>query len=73
MIVSLSTIKAFLKTKTKFNGDEVTYFYDKKIKKVDPNQTCLVVTSLNSALKKDENHYPQALLKECKYIVKKSN
>ena len=51
--------------------DEVTDFYDKKIPKVDSNHTCLAVISLDSALKKDENYYPQVFLKECKYIEKK--
>ena len=36
----------------------------------DSNHTCVAVTSLDSALKKDEN-YPQVFLKECKYIKKK--
>ena len=34
------------------------------------NHTCLVIISLDSALKKDENYYPQGFLKECKYIEK---
>ena len=38
--------------------------------KVGSNHTCLPVTSLDSALKKDENYYPQVFLKECKYIQK---
>ena len=63
--------KEFLKTKIKSHGDEVTDFYDKKIPKVDSNHTCLAVISLDSALKKDENYYPQVFLKECKYIEKK--
>ena len=60
-----------MKTKTKSHGDEVTGFYDKKVSKVDSNHTCLVVISLDSALKKDENCYPQVFLKECKYTEKK--
>ena len=40
-------------------------------KKVDCNHTCLVVVSLDSALKKDDNYYPQVFLKECKYIEEK--
>ena len=32
---------------------------------------CLAVISLDSAPKKDDNYYPQVLLKECKYIEKK--
>ena len=63
--------KNYLKTKIKSHGDEVTDFYDKKILKLDLNHTCLVVISLDSALKKDDNYYPQVFLKECKYIEKK--
>ena len=38
---------------------------------MDSNNACLAVISLDSALKKDGYYYPQALLKECKYIEKK--
>ena len=51
-------------------GDEVTYFYDKKITKVDSNHTCLAVTSLDSAVKKDDSFYQQVFLKECKCTEK---
>ena len=60
-----------MKTKIKSHGDEVTAFYDKKVPKVGSNHTCLAVIALNSALKKDDNYYPQVFLKECKYIEKK--
>ena len=63
--------KKFLKTKIKSHGDEVTDFYDKEIPIADSNDTCLAVISLDSALKKDENFYPEVFLKECKYIKKK--
>ena len=63
--------KNFLKTKIKSHGDEATDFYDKKIPKVDSNHTCLLVISSDSALKKNENYYPQVFLKDCKYIEKK--
>ena len=39
----------------------------KKNSKLDSNHTCLAIISLDSALKKDNNYYPQ----ECKYIKKK--
>ena len=39
---------------------------------VNSNHTFLAVISLDSALKKDGNHYPQVFLKECKYIEKKA-
>ena len=38
---------------------------------VDSNHTCLAVISLDSVLKKDDNYYPEVLLKEWKYIEKK--
>ena len=38
---------------------------------MDSNHTCLTVVNLDSALKKDENSYPQVFLKECNYIEKK--
>ena len=60
-----------MKTKVKPHGDEVTDFYDRKIPKVDSNHTCLAVISLDSPLKKDENHYLYLFLKECKHIEKK--
>ena len=60
-----------METKTKSHDDEVTDFYDKRIPKVDSNYTCLVVISLDSALKKDDSYYLQVFLKECKYIERK--
>ena len=60
--------KNFLKTKVKSYGDDVKDFYDKEIPKVDSNYTCLEVIRLDSALKNDENYYPQVFLKECKRI-----
>ena len=46
-------------------------FTTKKIPKLDSNYTCLAIINLDSALKIDENYYPQVFLKECKYIEKK--
>ena len=63
--------KEFLETKIKSHGNEVTGFYDKKIPKEDSNHTCLALISLHSALKKDDNYYPQVFLKDCKYLEKK--
>ena len=60
-----------MRTKIKSHGDEVTDFYDEGIPKTDSNHTYLAVISLDSALKKDENCYPQRLLKECKYTEEK--
>ena len=38
---------------------------------VNSNYTCLAVISLDPALKKDENYYPQVFLTEGKYIKEK--
>ena len=38
---------------------------------MDSNHTYLTVIGLDTALKKDENYYPEVFLKECKYIEKK--
>ena len=62
-----------MRNKIKSHGDEVTDFYDKKVPKLDSNRTCLAVISLDSALMKDDNYYPQVfyIFTECKYIEKK--
>ena len=60
----------FLRTKINFYCDEATDVHDKEIPKADSNLICLTVISLNSALNKDGNYYPQVFLKECKYIKK---
>ena len=60
--------KKFRKTKIISHGEEVTDFHDKKIHKMDSNNTCLTVISLDSALNKDGNYYWQVFLKECGYI-----
>ena len=38
---------------------------------MESNYTYLAAISMDSALKGDENYYPQVFLKECKYINKK--
>ena len=37
---------------------------------MDCNHTCLAVISLDSALNRDGNYYPQVFVKECKYNKK---
>ena len=61
-----------MKAKIKPHGDEVTDFCNKNIPKVDSNHTRLVVISLNSSLKKNENYYAQVFLKECNYTEEKA-
>ena len=53
--------KKYLKTKIKFHGDEVM------IVVIDSTDACLAVMSLDFALKKDGNYFPQV----CKFIEEK--
>ena len=46
-------------------------FMIRKVLKVDSNNTCLAVITLDSALKKGENYYRQMFLTGCKCIEKK--
>ena len=64
------TIKKFFKINMKCYGDEAPDYHDKEIPKVSFDYTCLAVINVDSTLKKDENYYLQAFLKERKYIKK---
>ena len=63
----------FLKTKVKSYGDEATDFPDKEMVKKSCNYTCLEVITIDSGLIKENNYYPQVLLKECSYTEKEKN
>ena len=58
------------KKKLKSNGDEVTDFYDKEIPKVDSNNTCLAIMSMDS-ITKNGNYYMQVFLKDENTLKKK--
>ena len=59
-----------MKTKIKSYSDETTDFHNIEKPKAGFDYTCLAVINVDSALKKDENYYLQAFLKEHKYIEK---
>ena len=63
--------KGFLKTEVKYHGDKLTNLQDTQIPKLGSSYSCLAVISLDSALKKAENYYPQVFLKECVNILRK--
>ena len=73
MIASLPIIKTFRKPKENLVVIKLQIFMVKEIPKVESNHTCLAAISLDSAVKKDENYYPEAFLKECEYIEIKGN
>ena len=51
--------KKFMKNKTrmKFYSDGTTDFSDKEMLKAGSDYTCLAVTNIDSALKKNKNYY----------------
>ena len=55
--------KKKLKSKMKSYLDDTTHFHGKKNPKVSSNYTCLVVILIGFFLKRNENYYPQVLLK----------
>ena len=62
--------KKVLKTKIKSQGDEATDVHDEEIPKAGSDCICAAVITIDSALKRDENHYLYVFLNECKYIKK---
>ena len=63
-----------LKAKKKsYNGKINTNFPNSKIPKKGSQFICLSVILINSVFKTGKNYCPQALLEECKYVVKEKN
>ena len=63
--------KKYLKTKIKsYKGKINTTFYNNKIPKEGSQCICLLVILIDSVYRKDKNYYPQALLEECKQVLK---
>ena len=63
----------YINTKTKLYGDKInTNFQGKKIPKENASFKCLSLIMLDSVIRANKKHYPQTLLEECKYEIKKS-
>ena len=62
-----------IKTKIKSYGDKInTSFQGKKIPKEDASYECLSFIILDSFIRVNKKYYPQTLLEECKYEIKKN-
>ena len=62
----------YIKTKIKIYGGSVnTNFQDKKMPKEKAPCNCLSIIMLDSVIKAKKKYYPQTLLEECKYELKK--
>ena len=63
----------YIKAKIKIYGDKVNAnFHSKKIPKEKTACKCLSLVMLDSVTRVNKKYYPQALLEECKYEIKKT-
>ena len=62
-----------MKTKIKSYGDKInTNFHGKSMSKENASYKCLSLTLLDSIIRVNKRYYPQTLLEECKYEIKKN-
>ena len=62
----------YIETKIKLYGDKVnTNFKGRKLPKEKASYKCLSLIILNSVIIVNKKYYPQTLLEECKYELKK--
>ena len=51
---------------------ENTNFQGKEVPKEDASYKCLSLIALESVIRVSKKYYPQTLLEECKYVIRKS-
>ena len=62
----------YIKTKIKLHGDKVNAnFQDKKLPKENASYKCLSLIILDSVIRVNKKYYPQTLLEEYKYELKR--
>ena len=63
----------YIKTKRKIYDNNVnTNFHGKKVPRENASYKCLSLIMLDSVVKVKKKYYPQTLLEECKYEIKKT-
>ena len=63
----------YIKAKIKMYEDRVnTNFQGKKVPKEDASYKCLSLMMLDSVIRVNKKYYPQTLLEECKYVIRKN-
>ena len=66
-------VDKYIKTKIKIYGSRVnTNFQGKKVPKENATYKCISLTMLNSVIRVNKKYYPQTLLEECKYAIRKN-
>ena len=63
----------YIKTKIKMFEDRVnTNFQVKKVPKENASYKCLSLIMLDSVITVNKKNYPETLLEECKYVIRKN-
>ena len=63
----------YIKTKIKMYEDKVNInFQGKDVPKEDVSYKCLSLIVLESVIRVSKKYYPQTLLEECKYVIRKN-
>ena len=63
----------YIKTKIKMYGDRVnTNLQGQKVPKENASCKCISLIMLDSVIRVNKKHYPQTLLEECKYVIRKN-
>ena len=66
-------VDKYMKTKVKMYGDRVnTKFQGKKVPKESASYKGISLIMLDSVIRVNKKYYPQTLLKECKYVIRKN-
>ena len=63
----------YIRTKIEMYGDRMnTNFQGKKVSKENVSYKCLSLIMLDSVIRANKKFYPQTLLEECKYVIRKN-
>ena len=63
----------YIKTRIKmYEGRVNTNFQGKKVPKENASYKCLSIIILDSVIRVNKKYYPQTLLEECKYVIRKN-
>ena len=66
-------VNVYIKTKVKMDGDMVnTNFQGQKVPKENASYKCISLIMLDSVIRVNKKYYPQTLLEECKYVIRKN-
>ena len=66
-------VNKYIKTKIKMYGDRVnTKFQGQKVPEENASCKCISLITLDSVIRVNKKYYPQTLLEECKYVIRKN-